>query len=115
MTLDISCNDCSKKPHCKTPCIFIDKLVGHGKRLQEYLAPPTVEDSARKYGTHSRVLADMVGAKKEIKRTIADIRGIPCLKRRTIAALLYANIKPSEMLGLLIMSRATLYRLIKGE
>ena len=115
MKHNITCDDCTKKPHCKVPCIFVDKLAGHGKRLQERLAPPTVESSARKYGTHSRVLADMIGEKRKGKRSILDVREIPCLKKRAIAALLYAHIKPNEMVDLLIMAERTIYRHINGK
>ena len=113
-TLDITCNDCSKKAHCKTPCVFIDKLAGKGKALRERLAPLVVlEHIAVNHETHSRVLADIIEAKR--KRSISDVRNIPCIKKRAIAALLYANIKPYEMADLLIMAERTIYRHINGK
>ena len=106
--LALTCKECSKDTSCKNPCIFIDHLAGRGKGRREALAPP-LPDEDKDYKKILIMMQQSIESNRNT--TIKEVRQIPDINIRTIAALLYAQIPIKDIAYQLDKSERTIRRL----
>ena len=121
------CSGCSHYITCATPCLYIGivrDLAGRGKSLQERLAPPDISiinnlevlpgDTAPTNIDYNTMLARSKDARDNaITITIKEIRELPNLMKKAVAAMLYAGITIDDIAVIIDKSTKTVRRICK--
>jgi hypothetical protein len=102
----LTCQECSKKEHCKAPCIFVDKIAGGKKSCRELIPPPEPPETGRDY---KEVLIELQLSRVK-QYNISDIRDINDIRVRAIAAMTYANISKADQARMMNISVRTIER-----
>jgi hypothetical protein len=131
--MQLTCEDCNKSKHCKTPCVFIDKLAGKGKSTRELLPPPNPHHAMCgqckdkndcitgrcEYTDYNMTLTEVITVRERMKKkNILSIRQLNDTRLKAISSLLYAGFKVSEIpyiVEILNIQRSRLYAIIKDN
>jgi hypothetical protein len=111
------CEGCNNYHSCFKPCLYlsiIHNLAGKPKRLQELLQPPRGEEE-RDY--KQTLINNQEARQNALNITIKEIRDIPDIRTRLIAACLYSDISVNDvsryLSGRFSLSPSGIYKLIK--
>lgn len=109
MGLPALCTQCKARKYCKTPCPPVDSLADGNEPLREALID--IDLAVSEYRDYKEALAELQSAAESRERqiSIADIRAIPDISLRLIAAASYAEIPIKTIANHLHLSRRTIY------
>ena len=121
------CQDCLKAKGCVTPCLYVElvsKLAKDHKSIRERLAPPDISEiNNLEYDPEESVLVnrgykDMLAEKKQIREhnkkiTIKEVRSLPNMMQKAVAAMLYAELTIGEISEIIDKSESTVRRICK--
>jgi hypothetical protein len=112
------CIGCRHHDRCSSPCLYLEtvyRLSSKPKPLRELLKPPDGEPER----DYKQVLIDHQQARQQaLTITIKEIRDVPDIRLRLIAAALYADISVNDisryLSGKFSLDASNIYKLIKN-
>lgn len=121
----MTCEDCTKRAGCDSPCVYVDRLAGRGDKVgRELIPPPDIQINCSQCAEredcsgqcdrtdYKQRLTDMQSLKESLSRiSISRIRSIHDKHRRAVTAMLHADLTITDIAIIIDRSERTVKRL----